>query len=179
MITPSWLSGLWRSFLYSSSVYSHHVFLISSASVRSIPFLFFIVPIFAQNVPLVSNFLEVLSSLSQSIFSLYFFAFNTEEGFLISPCYSFELCIQMDLFFFCLSLLFYSQLFVRPPQATILPFCISFPWGWSWSLPPVQCHEPPFIVLQAICLSDIIPWIYLSLPLYNHKGFDLGHTWMV
>ena len=22
------------------------------------------------------------------------------------------------------------------------------------------------------------PWIYLSFPLYNHKGFDLGHTWM-
>ena len=29
MITPSWLSGLWRSFLYSSSVYSCHLFLIS------------------------------------------------------------------------------------------------------------------------------------------------------
>ena len=28
-------------------------------------------------------------------------------------------------------------------------------------------------------LSDLVPWIYLSLPLYNHKGFDLGHTWMV
>ena len=23
-------------------------------------------------------------------------------------------------------------------------------------------------------LSDLIPWIYLSLPLYNHMGFDLG-----
>ena len=54
VITPSWLSGLWRSFLYSSSVYSCHLFLISSASVRSIPFLSFIVPIFAWNVPLVS-----------------------------------------------------------------------------------------------------------------------------
>ena len=31
--TPSWLSGSWRSFLYSSSVYSYHLFLISSASV--------------------------------------------------------------------------------------------------------------------------------------------------
>ena len=26
---------------------------------------------------------------------------------------------------------FYTQLFVRPPQTTILPFCISFPWGRS------------------------------------------------
>ena len=54
VITPSWLSGSWRSFLYSSSVYSCHLFLISSASVRSIPFLSFIEPIFAWNVPLVS-----------------------------------------------------------------------------------------------------------------------------
>ena len=42
---------------------------------------------------------------------------------------------------------------------------------------PVQCHKPHSIVLQALCLSDLIPWIYLSLPLYNHKGFDLGNTW--
>ena len=53
VITPSWLSGSWRSFLYSSSVYSCHFFLLSSVSVRSIPFLSFIVPIFAWNVPLV------------------------------------------------------------------------------------------------------------------------------
>ena len=33
VITSSWLSGSWRSFLYSSSVYSCHLFLISSASV--------------------------------------------------------------------------------------------------------------------------------------------------
>ena len=43
----------------------------------------------------------------------------------------------------------------------------------------IQCHEPPSIVLQALCLSDLIPWIYLTLPLYNFKGFDLGHTWMI
>ena len=54
VITPSWISGLWRSFLYNFYVYSGHLFLISSASVRSIPFLSFIVPIFAWNVPLVS-----------------------------------------------------------------------------------------------------------------------------
>ena len=52
--TPLWLSTLWRSFLYISSVYSCHLFLISSVSVRSMPFLSFIMPIFAWNVPLVS-----------------------------------------------------------------------------------------------------------------------------
>ena len=34
VITPSWLSGSWRSFLYTSSVYSYHIFLISSISVK-------------------------------------------------------------------------------------------------------------------------------------------------
>ena len=53
VITSSWLSQSWRPFLYSSSVYSCHLFLISSASVRSMPFLSFIVLIFAWNVPLV------------------------------------------------------------------------------------------------------------------------------
>ena len=220
VITPSWLSGLWRSFLYSSSVYSCHLFLISSASVRSIPFLSFIEPIFARNVLLVSLiFLKrslvfpilLFSSIFFALiteegflissccslelciqmliqifpfllcFSLLFFALIIEEGFLISSCYSLELCIQMGisfLFFFFL-LLFFSQLFVRPPQTAILLFCISFSWRWSWFLSPVQCHEPPSIVLQALCLSDLISWIYLSLPLYNHKGFDLGLTWIV
>ena len=54
VITPLWLSGSWRSLLYSSFVYSCYLFLISSASVRSILFLSFIEPIFAWNVPLVS-----------------------------------------------------------------------------------------------------------------------------
>ena len=54
VIIPSWLPGLLISFLYSSSVYYCNLFFISSASVRSILYLSFIVPIFAWNIPLVS-----------------------------------------------------------------------------------------------------------------------------
>ena len=54
VITSSWSSGSWRSFLNSSSVYSCNLFLISAASVRSIPFLSFIETIFAWSVPLAS-----------------------------------------------------------------------------------------------------------------------------
>ena len=122
-----------------------------------------------------SNFPEEISSLPHSIVFLYFFTLITEEGFLISPSYSLELFIKMGIFSFTFN--FFSQLFIRPTQTTILPFCISFSWSWSWLLPPVQCHEPPSIVLQALSLLDLIPWIYLSLPLYNCKGFDSGHTW--
>ena len=56
----------------------------------------------------ISNFLEEISSLSHSIVFLYFFALIAEEGFLFSPCYSLELCIQMLISFllsfaFCFS----------------------------------------------------------------------------
>ena len=54
VITPLWLSGSWRSFLYSTSVYSCHLFLISSVSVRSRTCLSSIEPILAWNVPLLS-----------------------------------------------------------------------------------------------------------------------------
>ena len=47
----------------------------------------------------ISNFLEEISSLSHSVVFLYFFALIAEKDFLISPCYSLELCIQMLIFF--------------------------------------------------------------------------------
>ena len=56
----------------------------------------------------ISDFLEEISSLYHSVVFLYFFALIAEEGFLISLCYSLELCIQMFISFhfsfaFCFS----------------------------------------------------------------------------
>ena len=118
VITPSWLSGSWRSFLYSSSVYSCHLFLISSASVGSIPFLSFMVPIFAWNVLLVSLiflkrslvfpfccfplFLCIDHWGSLSYLSLLFFGTMHSNGYIFT-------------FLLCLMLLFFSQLLVSPP----------------------------------------------------------------
>jgi len=114
VITLSWLSGSWRSFLYRSSVYSYHLFLISSASVRSIPFLSFIEPIFAWKVPLISLiFLKrslvfpilLFSSISLhwswrrlSYHSLLFFGNPHSNGYIFP-------------FLLCFLLLFFSQLF--------------------------------------------------------------------
>src|SRR5574337_37329 len=72
----------------------------------------------------ISNFLKEISSLSHSVVFLYFFALITEEGFLISPCYSLELCIQMGISFlfsfaFCFSS-FHSYLEGLLRQ----PFCL-------------------------------------------------------
>ena len=61
-------------------------------------------------IPCISNFLEEIASLSHSIVFLYFLSMITEEGFLISPCYSLELCIQMAISFL-FSFAFTSLLF--------------------------------------------------------------------
>ena len=125
----------------------------------------------------INNFLKEISSPSYSVVFLYFFALIPEEGFLISPYCSLELCIQMSIsFLFSFAFSFSSQLFVRP-QTTILPFCISFSWRWSWSLTPIQCHEPLSKVLQALSLADLIPWIYLSLLLYNRNVVHWRREW--
>ena len=59
----------------------------------------------------ISNFPEEISSLSHSVVFLYFFALITEERFLISPCYSLELCIQAGVsFLFSFSLLLFTFL---------------------------------------------------------------------
>ena len=70
----------------------------------------------------ISNFLEQISSLFHSIVFLYFFALITEEGFLISPCYSLEVYDGYIFpFLLCLSLLFFSQLSVSLLRQ---PFCL-------------------------------------------------------
>ena len=160
-----------KLFFYSSYVYSCHLFLISSVSVRSIPFLSFIVSIFAWNDPLVSliflkrslifpillsSSISLQLSLRKAYLSLLFF------GTLHSNGYIFPLLL-------CLLLLF-SQLFIRPHQTTILPFHIYFSWGWSWSLPPIMSQTS--VHSSSGTLWDLTPWICLSLPLYNYKEFD-------
>ena len=121
---------------------------------------------------------DKICSLSHSIIFLYFFALIMEEGFLISSCYL-ELCIQWVYLSFS-PLSFISLLFSAICKASSdshFAFFHCFSWGWSWPLSPIQCREPLSIVIQALSLSDLIPWIYFSLLLYNCKGFDLGHTW--
>ena len=121
-----------KIFLYSSSVYSCHLFLISYASFRSIQFLSFIVLIFAWNFSVVSQiFLKSYLVFPILLFSL-IFCFDCWGRLSISSYYFLELCNKMSIsFFFSFPFCIFSffQLLVRPPQATILPFSISFAWG--------------------------------------------------
>ena len=147
--TPSWLSGSWRSF---------YVFLLPLLNIFCLCSVHTIYVLYCGCLCMkcslvISNFLEEISSLSRSIVFLYFFALITEEAFLSLLAILWNSAFKwVYLFFFllCLSLLFFSQLFVSPPLTAIFPFSISFSWGWSCSLPPVQYHKPPPIVLQAL-----------------------------
>ena len=81
VITQSWLSGSWRSFLYSSSVFYCRLFLVSSASVRCIPFLY--CAHFAWNVSLVSLiFLERSLVFPILLFSSTSFHWSLRKAFL-------------------------------------------------------------------------------------------------
>ena len=100
VITPLWLSESWRSFLYSSSMYSCHLFIVLSAFVRSIPFLSFIVPILAWNIPLVSLiFLKRFLVFPILLFSSFTLHWSLRKSFLSLHFYSLELCIQMGISF--------------------------------------------------------------------------------
>jgi len=78
-------------------------------------------------------------------------------------------------------LLFASFLFtaiLSLPQPAILLFLHFFFMGIVLIL--VSCAMSWTSVHSSSgILSDLIPWVYLSLPLCNRKGFYLGHTWMV
>ena len=128
VITPSWLSGSWRSFLYNYLVYSCHLILISSASVKSILFLFFIVPIFAWNVPFVSLiFLKrslVFPILSFSSISLHW---SLRKVFLSLLAILWNSAFRwVYLFFLLCLLLLFSQLLLRPPQTPVCLFAFPF-----------------------------------------------------
>ena len=160
VIIPSWLSGSWKSFLCSSFVYSCHLFLISSDSVRSTPFLSFIEPIFAWNVTLVS-LIFLMGSLG---FSILLFSFISLHWLLREAFLSFLAILWNSAFkwvYLSFSpLLFASLLFIAICEASSdshLAFLHFFFLGWSWLLSPVQCHEPLSIVHQAPCLSNLVP----------------------
>ena len=130
VIIPSWLSGSWTSVLYSSSVYSYHLFFIASALVKSILFLSFIVPIFAWNIPLVSQiFLKRYLVFPILLFSSICLHWSLRKAFLPSLLFFENLHSNGYIFPFllCFLFLFFSQIFVRPPQtASLLFFSLLF-----------------------------------------------------
>ena len=118
------------------------------------------------------NFLEKISSLSHSVVFLYsFFHCSLKKAFLYILAVFWNSAFRWVYLSFSplpvTSLLFSA--ICKASSDNRFAFCISFSWGWFWYLPPEPCYEQPFTVLQALCLPDLIPWIYSSLPLYSQS----------
>ena len=180
MITPSWLCGSLRPFFvqffcvflppllnlccllgpYHSVLYCAHLCMKCSLGI-SLIFL-------------------MRSHLSHSVMFLYFFALIIEKGFLFSCCSSLELCIQMGIsFLFSFAFCFSSFTAIcKASSDSHFAFLHFFFLGMVLIL--VSCTMSQTCIHSSSgTLSDLIPWIYFSLLLYNCRGFDLGHTWMV
>ena len=169
-------------------MYSCHLFLISSASVRSIPFLSINWVHLGINIPLVS-----LIFLKRSLvfpFLLFFsisLHWSLRKAFL-SLLATLWNCVFKRVYLSLSPLRFASPLFTaicKTSSDNHFPFLhFFFSWGWSWFLSPVQCYEPLSIVHQTLCLIRSSPLnLFLTYTVLLHciiiKGFDLGHTWMV
>ena len=144
-----------------------------------------------------SNFLEVISSFSHSIVSLYFFALDLSQKAKKQLFSSISLYWSLRKAFLSLLAILWNPAFVWVYLSfSSLPFisCLfsaickassdnHFGFLYFFFLRMVL-DTTSCIMLQTSVhyssgtLSDLIPWIYFSFPLYSHKGFDLGHTWM-
>ena len=99
------LCGSLGSFLYSSSVYSCHLFLISFASASPYCFCPLFCPSLHEIFPLISQIFLKRSLVFPFLLSSLLHC-SLKKGFLFSPSYSLEICIQMGITFLFASFLF-------------------------------------------------------------------------
>ena len=112
VITPSWLSGSWRFFLYSSSVYSCHLFIISSPSLArlksyprlSIVCLLLVLPLLGNsNAPSPPSKLPNICTFKSKDY-IFYPLFKTEQvliynGWFLNVCWVEWICTHSQKFF--------------------------------------------------------------------------------
>ena len=127
-----------------------------------------------------SNFLEVISRLSHFIVFLYFLALIAEEGFLISPCCSLELCIEWGLpFLFSLPFTCLLSSAICKASSDNFPFLHFFFFGMvlvtaSCTMLQASVHSySGTLSIRSIPLN-----LFVTSIVWSYKACDLGHTWM-
>ena len=127
----------------------------------------------------ISNFLEEISSFSHSLFSSISLHFSLRKTF-----YSLFDILRNSAFrrvYLSFSPLHFASLrfsaACKASSDSHFAFLNSFFLGMllittSRTMSRTSIHS------SSGTLSGLIPWIYFSVPLYNHKGFDLGHSLM-
>ena len=163
-------------------MYSFHLFLISSASVRSIPFLFFIVPIFAWNVSVISLiFFKRSLVFSILLFSSISLQCSLRKGVLSLLAILWNSAFRWVYLSFC-PLLFAS-----------LPFSAIYKASSDNHFASLLLFFLQMVLITAYCTMSwtsgygssanlsirIKPWNLFVTSTDNHKGFVIGHTWIL
>ena len=155
---------------------SCHLFLIFSASLRSIPFLSFIIPIVAWNVPfsqsvsqsvflkrslvfpiLLFSSVSLYWSLRKAFLSLIVVLWNSAFKWVYLPFYPLPLA---SLLFSAICKASLDNHFAFLHFFFLKVVLITASYTMSWTSIPSSSGT----------LSNLISWICLSLPLNNHKG---------
>ena len=113
----------------------------------------------------ITDFLEEIPSLSRSVVFLYFFALISEEGFLISSCYSLELCIQMFKYLIVFNDLASNKYFQKSIGRFVLRVQSS-----NAELQTCQRHRGIQKLEKAIIVSDQISHSVVSDSLPPHES---------
>ena len=167
VITPFWLSGSLRPFWYSLSVYFCHLFLIASASLRYIILLSFVVLIFARNVPLVSlTFLKRSLVFPILLFPSISLHCSLKKAFLSLLAILWNFAFRWVYLSFSL-LPFISLLFSTICKASSdSSFALLHLFGGMVLVSTFSTMlQTSVLCSSALCLSDPILWIYLSVSL--------------
>ena len=160
-----------KIFLYSSSVYSCHFFLISSASVRSIPFLSFIVPIFAWNVSLASLiFLKRSLVFPILLFSSISLHWSLRKAFLFLFAILWNSAFRWVYLSFSplpLTSSFFSAIY-KASSDHHLAFLHFFFLGMILITASVTsiCYKLPSIILQALCQIESTDYLFVTFNVY-------------
>ena len=121
----------------------------------------------------ISNFLEEISSVSHSIVFLYFFAVITRKVFL-----SLLAIFWAYLSFSPLPFTFLFTAICKASSDNHFAFLHFFFLGMALISASCTMSQTSFHNSSGTLSIRPNP-LYLSLPLYNPKGFDLGQTWVV
>ena len=133
-ITVVWVI---KTFLYSSSVYYCHLFLILLLLLGTHHFCILLSLPLHKSFPLFLQFsFTDLQSFPFCCFPLFLCIVHRRRSSYVSLLFSGTLHSLRQIFSFllCLTLLFFSQLFVKPPQTTTFHVYISFSCIETWNL---------------------------------------------
>ena len=158
-----------------------HLFLISSVSVRSLPFLSFNVPVLVWNIPLISPvFLKRLLIFPILLFSSVSLHCSLKTAFL-----SLLAVLWISVFswvYLSLSPLPFSSLHFstigKASSDNHFGFLHFFFFGTILVTVSCTVSQTPVHSSPGTLSTRSNPLNLFVLPLYSHKGFDSGHTWV-